>query len=58
VLATFFLLGDLAKKKIYPTLWAIFRDGLVPPDTLFVGYARSKLTVDDLREKCKPWFKV
>ena len=23
--------GDLAKKKIYPTLWALFRDGLMPP---------------------------
>ena len=22
--------GDLAKKKIYPTLWALFRDGLMP----------------------------
>ena len=22
--------GDLAKKKIYPTLWALFRDSLMP----------------------------
>ena len=22
--------GDLAKKKIYPTLWALYRDGLIP----------------------------
>ena len=22
--------GDLAKKKIYPTLWALFRDNLMP----------------------------
>ena len=22
--------GDLAKKKIYPTLWALYRDGLMP----------------------------
>ena len=22
--------GDLAKKKIYPTLWALYRDSLMP----------------------------
>ena len=22
--------GDLARKKIYPTLWALFRDKLIP----------------------------
>ena len=50
--------GDLAKKKIYPTLWALFKEKLLPADTQIVGYARSKLTVDQIREKCKPWFKV
>ena len=50
--------GDLAKKKIYPTLWAIFKNNLLPNDTRFVGYARSKLSVNDIRGKCKPWFKV
>ena len=50
--------GDLAKKKIYPTLWAIFKEGLLPANTRFVGYARSKITVEQIREKCKPWFKV
>uniref|UniRef100_A0A915E6N9 Glucose-6-phosphate 1-dehydrogenase n=1 Tax=Ditylenchus dipsaci TaxID=166011 RepID=A0A915E6N9_9BILA len=38
--------GDLAKKKIYPTLWWLFRDGLLPRDILFVGYARSKLETE------------
>lgn len=50
--------GDLAKKKIYPTLWALFRDSLIPNNTRIVGYARSKLNVSQIREKCKPWFKV
>ncbi len=50
--------GDLAKKKIYPTLWALFKDKLLPDNTSFVGYARSKISVADIREKCKPWFKV
>ena len=48
----------MAKKKIYPTLWALFKEKLLPPDTQIVGYARSKLKVDDIRQKCGPWFKV
>lgn len=50
--------GDLAKKKIYPTLWWLFRDNLLPSVTKFVGYARSKLTVAELKEKCRPYMKV
>jgi len=50
--------GDLAKKKIYPTLWGLYKEKLLPPDTQIVGYARSKLSVDDIRKKCQPWLKV
>ena len=50
--------GDLAKKKIYPTLWAIYKENLLPTNVRFVGYSRSKISVDDIRERCKPWFKV
>ncbi|XP_013779102.1 glucose-6-phosphate 1-dehydrogenase-like isoform X1 [Limulus polyphemus] len=50
--------GDLAKKKIYPTLWSLYRDGLIPKKTIFVGYARSKLTVHDIRNKSEPYLKV
>ncbi|KAJ8679071.1 hypothetical protein QAD02_014858 [Eretmocerus hayati] len=50
--------GDLAKKKIYPTLWWLFRDGLLPQGTTFFGYARSSLTVESLRIKCEPYMKV
>ena len=50
--------GDLAKKKIYPTLWAIYKSNLLPANTRFIGYSRSKISVADIREKCKPWFKV
>ncbi|CAI4227537.1 unnamed protein product [Auanema sp. JU1783] len=41
--------GDLAKKKIYPTLWWLYRDQLLPPNCKIVGYARSDLTVEKLR---------
>ncbi|XP_058873437.1 glucose-6-phosphate 1-dehydrogenase-like isoform X1 [Acipenser ruthenus] len=50
--------GDLAKKKIYPTLWWLYRDGLLPEDTHFVGFARSKLTVEDIQKQCQPYMKV
>ncbi|XP_003382987.1 PREDICTED: glucose-6-phosphate 1-dehydrogenase-like [Amphimedon queenslandica] len=50
--------GDLAKKKIYPTLWNIYKSGVLPPDTRFIGYARSALTVPQLREKSEPYIKA
>ena len=50
--------GDLATKKIYPTLWGLFRDQLLPKRMYFVGYARSKITVDDIRKKTVPHMKV
>ncbi|GFT74910.1 glucose-6-phosphate 1-dehydrogenase [Nephila pilipes] len=50
--------GNLAKKKIYPTLWALYRDGLIPPKTKFVGYARSNLKIDDIKSQALPYIKV
>ena len=50
--------GDLAKKKIYPTLWWLYRDNLLPKPTKFCGYARSKLTTADIRKACEKFMKV
>ncbi|XP_044256581.1 glucose-6-phosphate 1-dehydrogenase isoform X2 [Tribolium madens] len=50
--------GDLARKKIYPTLWWLYRDNLLPLNTVFFGYARSKTSVQEIKEKCKPYMKV
>uniref|UniRef100_A0A8C3JST9 glucose-6-phosphate dehydrogenase (NADP(+)) n=1 Tax=Calidris pygmaea TaxID=425635 RepID=A0A8C3JST9_9CHAR len=50
--------GDLAKKKIYPTIWWLFRDGLLPDDTQVVGFARSPLTLEQLRQRLLPHLKV
>jgi glucose-6-phosphate 1-dehydrogenase len=50
--------GDLAKKKIYPTLWWLFRDKLLPVDTLIIGYARSHLNVGEIREHFEQYCKV
>lgn len=36
----------------------LFRDGLLPNDTYFVGFARSDLTVEDIMTACLPFMKV
>ncbi|KZS12751.1 LOW QUALITY PROTEIN: glucose-6-phosphate 1-dehydrogenase [Daphnia magna] len=50
--------GDLASKKIYPTIWWLYRDNLLPKNTFFFGYARSHMKVDELRAKCHKYMKV
>lgn len=58
---TFILLGasgDLAKKKIYPTIWYLYRDNLLPENTKFIGYARTKQSISEVREKSKKYMKV
>lgn len=51
--------GDLAKKKIYPTLWWLYRDNLLPDKTFFLGYARSKLEIKEfLTTSCYQYMKV
>ncbi|MCO5572577.1 hypothetical protein L7F22_026333 [Adiantum nelumboides] len=41
--------GDLAKKKIFPALFALFYEGCLPKHFTIFGYARSKMTDEDLR---------
>jgi glucose-6-phosphate 1-dehydrogenase len=43
--------GDLAKKKIFPALFALYYEGLLPPDFQVFGYARSGMTDDEFRER-------
>jgi glucose-6-phosphate 1-dehydrogenase len=52
VVVVFGASGDLATKKIYPTLWALFRDHALPEGCQIFGYARSQLSVAKLSEKC------
>lgn len=47
--------GDLARKKIYPTLWWLWRENRLPKDTTFVGYARSPLAIHALQSSCLPY---
>ena len=43
--------GNLATKKTYPTLFALWRKRLLPPDVVILGYARADLTIDDFRKR-------
>nr|GEX76372.1 glucose-6-phosphate 1-dehydrogenase, chloroplastic-like [Tanacetum cinerariifolium] len=42
--------GDLAKKKIFPALFALFYEGCLPQNFTIFGYARTKMTDEQLRE--------
>jgi glucose-6-phosphate 1-dehydrogenase len=41
--------GDLAAKKTYPSLMALFRYKLIPESVIIVGYARSARSDEDFR---------
>mmetsp|Transcript_11402 Transcript_11402/g.18907 ORF Transcript_11402/g.18907 Transcript_11402/m.18907 type:complete len:1073 (-) Transcript_11402:81-3299(-) len=47
--------GDLAKKKTYPSLLALYDDNLLPKDTVIYGYARSNMSDEDLRARLRPY---
>ncbi|CAN7127439.1 unnamed protein product [Brassica rapa subsp. narinosa] len=42
--------GDLAKKKIFPALFALYYEGCLPEHFTIYGYARSKMTDAELRD--------
>ncbi|KAJ1696580.1 hypothetical protein LUZ63_005092 [Rhynchospora breviuscula] len=46
--------GDLAKKKTFPALFNLFRQGFLQSNEVHIfGYARTKLSDDDLRERIR-----
>jgi len=49
--------GDLAKKKTYPALYSLHVHGLLPPNAIIAGYARSKLTDKVFKAKISANFK-
>eukprot|EP00123_Amoebidium_parasiticum_P015398 comp22950_c0_seq1/m.36406 comp22950_c0_seq1/g.36406 ORF comp22950_c0_seq1/g.36406 comp22950_c0_seq1/m.36406 type:complete len:546 (-) comp22950_c0_seq1:566-2203(-) len=50
--------GDLAKKKIYPTLFNLYKKDFFPPKVRIVGYARSQLTDRELVDRLRPYLKA
>ncbi|GMH35965.1 hypothetical protein BSKO_03833 [Bryopsis sp. KO-2023] len=49
--------GDLAKKKTYPALYALFSKGFLPDNIQILGYARSNLKDEELRDRLKGYLK-
>ncbi|KXZ51967.1 hypothetical protein GPECTOR_11g9 [Gonium pectorale] len=47
--------GDLAKKKTYPALFHLFKKGFLPRRLQIVGYARSKMSSPELRDRLRPF---
>lgn len=51
--------GDLAKKKIFPALFSLYRQGFLPPDEMRIfGYARSTFTDKDLQDQVAMYLNV
>ncbi|CAH0489513.1 unnamed protein product [Peronospora farinosa] len=49
--------GDLAKKKTYPSLFALYASGYLPEHVVIVGYARSTKKDADFRKQIAPYIK-
>src|SRR4051794_32145518 len=43
--------GDLARRMLLPSLYALDSDGLLPPDLRIIGTARTDLKDDTFRER-------
>lgn len=49
--------GDLAKKKTFPALFGLFRNGFLPGNTRIVGYARTKMDHDQFVDRVTHYIK-
>jgi glucose-6-phosphate 1-dehydrogenase len=46
--------GDLAKKKTFPALFNLYRQGFLNPDEVHIfGYARTKISDEELRDRIR-----
>lgn len=50
--------GDLAKRKIYPAIFELYRDGHLSERFRVVGFARSKMEMDEFRDRLRPFIKI
>ncbi|KAL7555576.1 hypothetical protein ACA910_016186 [Epithemia clementina (nom. ined.)] len=50
--------GDLAKKKTYPALFALWKARLLPRDTVIWGFARSPKADEEFRRHLSPYLKA
>jgi glucose-6-phosphate 1-dehydrogenase len=49
--------GDLAKRKLIPALYNLVAcgQGLMPPESAVLGFARREMSLDDFRSSAKDW---
>lgn len=50
--------GDLAKKKTFPALFGLYRNGFLPSKTRIVGYARSHIEPEEYKKRIVQHIKV
>ncbi|KAI9512174.1 glucose-6-P dehydrogenase [Russula earlei] len=49
--------GDLAKKKTFPALFGLYRNGFLPEGVKIVGYARTKMDEDEFHRRATQYIK-
>lgn len=49
--------GDLAKKKTFPALFGLFRQGHLPKGVHIIGYARTKMDDADFKKRATSYIK-
>jgi len=49
--------GDLAKKKTFPAMFALYGLGLLPPNVSIFGFARTALSQEDFKKQIVGYFK-
>ncbi|KAJ6485038.1 glucose-6-phosphate 1-dehydrogenase [Mycena vitilis] len=57
IIVVFGASGDLAKKKTFPALFGLFRQGFLPTDVKIVGYARTKMEQADFHSRAVSYIK-
>jgi glucose-6-phosphate 1-dehydrogenase len=50
--------GDLAKKKTFPAIFNLYKQGFLPDEMHVFGYARSNMTNEELHEKLLRYLKA
>ncbi|MGQ3685359.1 MAG: glucose-6-phosphate dehydrogenase [Candidatus Loosdrechtia sp.] len=51
VMVIFGASGDLAKRKLFPALFNLARDGLMPDEFAVIGFARREMSHEEFRQK-------
>ena len=53
VMVIFGASGDLAKRKLLPAVYTLYKERLVPPNFSVVGFSRSEMSDDDFRSRMR-----